>query len=119
MNAELREMEEKLKALREEYFLNLAGRYEDIAEEWGAVARGEADQAVARELFRKVHSLVGSGALYGLEAVSQAARGFESFLNALDGTAPVGGTVREGDGLLEALRLSMENPETKAAAVEV
>ncbi len=105
-------MDDMLRAIRAEYFAGLEGRYEGIAKDWTLLVQDEGGEVVLSDLMRRAHNLVGSGALYGLAELSEAARNFEVFLSELDDPTGAANSeaAEQGFALLEGLRIVMLNP---------
>ena len=108
----LNDLDEALKAIRADYFASLEGRYEGIARDWNNLMQEENDAGALGDLIRRVHNLVGSGALYGLEELSDTARSFEFFLSEQNHftSGANGEAAEQGLALLGRLRTAMLHP---------
>lgn len=68
---------ERLAALRQAYAAELPARVASLSESWRRVKEGGWPETEMQELVRAAHGLVGSGATFGYQQVSAAARAFE------------------------------------------
>lgn len=67
----------QVKLLKDIYLKNLPLKVKQIEESWRRLGQNPNDWGEWEELYRMVHSLVGSGATYGFKAVSEVARQLE------------------------------------------
>ncbi len=75
------EFDARLAELRQRFIDRLVDRLATIAAAWQSIQTGS-DSAQARStLFHQVHSLAGSGATFGFEALSRAARALEPLMD--------------------------------------
>lgn len=72
-----------IKALSADYLAGLPARLDAIEEAWRAVAAGAGGADALQNLHRSVHGITGSGRMFGLPQVSDAARVVETDLKAL------------------------------------
>ena len=77
------EFQAALEALRQEYVHNLPNKVSEIRDAWLNVRNQAWDASALYTLTRLAHSLAGSGATYGFEPLSQAARALELYLKPL------------------------------------
>jgi len=80
MAEETAPLTERLAALRSDYIHALPGRMLAIESAWRRLSDVAWDPTLLADLHRLVHGLSGSGATFGLEAVSIAARVLEQHL---------------------------------------
>lgn len=73
----------RLAALRQEYLLQLPEKIRQLRQSWNQHLSAGEDASQLLALHRQVHSLAGSGATFGCDAISQAARRFEVFVKHL------------------------------------
>lgn len=73
----------RLAALRQEYLLQLPEKIRQLRQGWNRHLAGGENPSHLVALHRQAHSLAGSGATFGCEATSQAARRFEVFVKLL------------------------------------
>ena len=75
------EFEMQIKALKLKYIDTLPERKRVIGKLWQRLRQGRFDCAVAQELNRRAHNLVGSGGLHGYSGITDAARDIETLLS--------------------------------------
>ncbi len=68
-----------LLALKHNYILSLPSKIDEIQVLWGECKLNN-DSVVLKEIYRKVHSLAGSGATFGQEELSKKAKKIELFI---------------------------------------
>jgi len=78
-----RDIEQKLQEMRERFGQGLAQRMADLDEAWSRACAG--DGSAQHTLHRLAHSLAGSGATFGYHEISDAARGLERAVEAVEG----------------------------------
>lgn len=79
------EMAGKLKLLSAAYAAQLPERLAQIGQAWRLLPRGEWDQDGFETLHRMVHSLSGSGKVFGFALLGDAARQLEEYLDDIAG----------------------------------
>jgi HPt (histidine-containing phosphotransfer) domain-containing protein len=86
------EFEAAMRELREDYVRTLPERVDEVEHAWAQASAGEWDATGYRTFIRLAHNLAGSGATYGVEPISRAARTLELYAKSLegDGTPPEG-----------------------------
>ena len=77
------ELENELKRLRQEYLDNLPSRVIEIENLWHTLSHGHWSQANISDLHRHTHSLIGSGATFGFEAITRVARELDTKIKSL------------------------------------
>ncbi|MDP2198104.1 MAG: response regulator [Sulfurimicrobium sp.] len=77
------DIRERLAALRREYVRQLPEKICRARQTWRDHLAAEENQSHLTALHRQIHSLAGSGATFGCEALGQAARHFEVFIKQL------------------------------------
>lgn len=99
------EFEAAMRELREDYVRTLPERMDEVEHAW-ELARGSAwDTTEYRTFIRLAHNLAGSGATYGLEPISRAARKLELYAKSLEGNGvPPEGACAEIQELILNLR---------------
>ncbi len=78
--ADPEDFQAKLKVLRDAYATQLPEKLEQIEKAWSQLHRSEWDEAGFQTLHRMVHSLTGSGKMFGFALLSDAARNLEEYL---------------------------------------
>lgn len=117
LNMNQAEFEAALQALRDEYRRNLPGKIEELASAWRVLRDGEWDAEQFKTFTRLAHSLAGSGATYGFDAVSQAARELELYCKAQNGAARLGLAEQDTvEKLLLRLQQTLAPPVDASAA---
>ncbi len=99
------EFDEKWQQLKERFVQRLVVRFADIDRAWASLGKQPDDMEALSDLFHLVHSLAGSGATFGFEALSECARQLEPVIDPqlATGRAPVEGGRRAT--ILRALEL--------------
>jgi len=77
MTGNTEEFLRQLEAQRAQYRRELPGKVARIAAQWRELATGPADAARREELERLIHGLSGSGAVFGLPGIGEAAKAME------------------------------------------
>jgi len=77
------DFQSKLKVLHDDYAAHLPEKLEQIEQAWSRLPRREWDDAGFQSLHRMVHSLTGSGKIYGFASLSDVASNLEECLNLL------------------------------------
>jgi HPt (histidine-containing phosphotransfer) domain-containing protein len=108
MAADVEAMDQLLKKMTADFGQALSGRVGEIEAVWGELIRGTPAAGKLAALQRLVHTLAGSAKLFGMPAVSEAARAVELALASVEARASC---MTEEDAvhvgrLLEALRQS-------------
>jgi len=80
-------IEQKLQAMKDRFREGLAERLIDIEASWQGACDG--DTQALENLHRQAHSLAGSGATFGFEEISEAARAVERVVQAIDSVGNV------------------------------
>ncbi len=90
------EFDEKWQQLKQRFKERLVVRFHDMDVAWSTLQQDPADPPALSALFHLVHSLAGSGATFGFEALSARARQLEPLIDPqLDaGRQPVAGQRR-------------------------
>ena len=98
-----RKKSDRIEKLRQVYQAELPGRMDAIATNWSALVADQADDNTLQELYRQVHSLVGSGMSFGYRQMGELAREIEQELGGLkSGEYPL------SPGLIEQLELQFQ-----------
>ncbi len=84
MTPNMDEVPEELKALQEEYRNSLPQKISYIEALQEALRAGHSTRDIIEDYLHQAHELAGSAALYGLSALSQAARELERELSKID-----------------------------------
>ena len=87
------EFEEKWQQLKARFVERLVVRFADIDLAWTKLGEKPDDQEALSDLFHLVHSLAGSGATFGFQALSERARQLEPVI---DPQLPTGRVPVEG-----------------------
>lgn len=77
------DIQAQLKILSDAYAAQLPDKLKQIEQAWGHWPRGEWHEEGFQTLYRMVHSLTGSGKIFGFSALSDAARNLEEYLKQL------------------------------------
>lgn len=95
----------RLDALRQAYLERLPDKLRDIALNWERMCSSEDFESGLDDLIRSLHTLAGSAATFGCNAVSDIARRFEGLLKQAAGVDWQGGELflRQGDAYLSWL----------------
>ena len=98
------ELEDKLAELRELYVESIEGRLHEIIAGWEGMAQ-RIDDEQRETTIRKVHSLAGSGSIYGFDSISETAKSLERKLVEIRNTGdfPSGEQKAEGRSRLDSL----------------
>jgi len=110
-------IEQKLQAMKDRFREGLAERLIDLDVSWQGACDGDA--AAQENLHRQAHSLAGSGATFGFEEISEAARAVERAVQAIDS---VGNIATSGDvaaRMAELKALMSTVGEQRASETEV
>ena len=75
------EFDEKWQQLKTRFMERLVVRFSDMDVAWSALAKDPRDLSALSALFHLVHSLAGSGATFGFEALSERARELEPVID--------------------------------------
>lgn len=104
------EFEDKMAELREQCVEGIEGRLHDITAGWEEMAR-RIDDEQRETTIRKVHSLAGSGSLYGFDSITEAAKSLERKLVEIRNTGdlPSGEQTEEGRDRLDSLDKAIWN----------
>ena len=81
--ADLDDFLHRLKALSDAYAAELPEKIHLIEVTWGNLEHGEWDEAGFQSLHRMVHSVTGSGRIFGLAMLSDAARALENMFDGI------------------------------------
>lgn len=81
--ADLNDIAEKMKVLRDAYAAQLPEKLGQIKQLWNSLPEGGYDEEMFQTLHRRVHSLTGSGKTFGFSALSDTARELEHELKSL------------------------------------
>ncbi len=107
MNADV---ENKLRALREQYARHLPSKVATLAAKWQAICAQPDDPAPAQHLVREFHTLAGSGSSFGFPEISRLARLAEERLREGLGNLADPALHRTLDELLDALDSAARTP---------
>ncbi len=99
-------LSQKIAILRAEYAAKLPGRIAEIEQVWSRLLAAGHPAAELDDLVRTVHGIAGSGAIFGMAAVSGAARELEVYLESIRARGgPVGTAQKErAAALIAALK---------------
>jgi len=81
--ADPEDFQAKLNILSDAYAAQLPEKIEQIEQAWSQLNRSEWDEAGFQTLHRMVHSLIGSGKMFGFALLSDVARNLEEYLKEL------------------------------------
>ncbi len=110
------DVEEKLRALRDQYARRLPDKIATFAAKWAAACDHPDDPAPFRQLLRELHTLAGSGASFGFPAISRLARLAEQSLQQqLDTPAGLASPARQAE-VAELLERLAEAAQAAGAA---
>ncbi len=106
MTEESDPMKDVIASLRADYAAKLHGKLDGIKNLWHDIANGLAQAPAMEELVRAVHSLAGSGMVFGMPELGAAARKLELYLDPflVSSSIPAPDTHGRVDELLAALR---------------
>jgi chemotaxis protein histidine kinase CheA len=77
------DMQVQLKILSDAYALQLPEKLKLIEQAWNHLPRSEWSENGFQALYRMVHSMTGSGKMFGFSLLSDVARNLEAYLNRL------------------------------------
>jgi chemotaxis protein histidine kinase CheA len=77
------DLQAKLEVLKDVYAAQMPEKLKQIEQVWSQLPRGEWDEEGFQSLHRMVHSLSGSGKIFGFALLSDVARELEKYLNEL------------------------------------
>ncbi len=109
------DIRERLAALRQEYLRQLPEKIRQLRQGWTLhLASGENPSHLV-VLHRQVHSLAGSGATFGCDGISQAARHFEVFIKHLldNGWEPSPTQQEQARAYLTAIEIALDQVQQK------
>ena len=86
------EIGKRIAVMQAEYAAKLPARIAEIEQRWDALLAAGLPAAELEELVRTVHGIAGSGAIFGLAAVSGAARELELYLESIRARGGPAGT---------------------------
>lgn len=84
----------RILALRKAYQEQLPGKLRELEEAWKRLDGGSWNSEAFQEFHRGVHTLAGSGALFGYPGVSTSARSLDNLLRSLGAGSPDPETAR-------------------------
>lgn len=104
------DIRERLAALRQEYLRQLPEKIRQLRQSWSQHLAGGEDLSHLVVLHRQIHSLAGSGATFGCDAISQAARRFEIFVKHLldNGLEPSPTQQEQARAYLTAVEIALD-----------
>jgi diguanylate cyclase (GGDEF)-like protein len=112
------DFEAALEQLRKEYRRVLPDKIADLDNTWQTLRDNAWDPTQFQTLTRLAHSLAGSGATYGFNAVSQAARALEQYCKSVSSdVSPPRETRAEIERLLARLQQTLSLPEASEIRV--
>lgn len=86
-------LRQSIAMLRDDYASKLPGKIAEIEALWRRLLAADAPAAELEDVVRRVHGIAGSGATFGLAAVSDAARELERFLERIHAAGRLPDTV--------------------------